>query len=190
MELKEIQEIIKAENIDTLRVEYPDLNGICRHKVMPVKHLEAVVEEGLAFAQAIYAIHLSNDVAPETGCGYEIEWKDMTIVPDLNTFAVLPYLDGTARLIGNAFRQGQPIPVDPRFALQRVLKKYEEKNLRPVCASELEFFLFKIKVGNRLWIKVSSKNWKCLFISYNNTACCLFKNKELLIRNISTKGCF
>ncbi|MGD8975923.1 MAG: glutamine synthetase, partial [Desulfobacterales bacterium] len=127
MDLKEIQERIKAENINALRIEYPDLYGICRNKLIPAKNLEQVAEEGLNFAQAIYAIHLSNDVAPETGCGYEIEWKDMTIMPDLDTFAVLPYLEGTARLIGNAFREGEPIPVDPRFALQRILKKYEEK---------------------------------------------------------------
>ena len=147
MDLKEIQERIKAENINALRIEYPDLYGICRNKLIPAKNLEQVAEEGLNFAQAIYAIHLSNDVAPETGCGYEIEWKDMTIMPDLDTFAVLPYLEGTARLIGNAFREGEPIPVDPRFALQRILKKYEEKNIRPVSASELEFFLFNPAEG-------------------------------------------
>jgi glutamine synthetase len=101
----------------------------------------------MAFAQAIYAINLFNDVALETGCGYEIEWKDMTMVPDLKTFAVLPHLQGTARLICNAFRDGAPIPVDPRYALQRILKKYEEKGLRAVCASELEFFLFDPSAG-------------------------------------------
>jgi glutamine synthetase len=147
MELNEIKEIIKAENITTLRIEYPDLYGICRCKTMPAKHLEAVAEEGLGFAQAIYAINLANDVAPETGCGYEIEWKDMTIMPDLNTFAILPYLEGTARLIGNAFRDGKPIPVDPRYALQRILKKYEDKGYRPVCASELEFFLYNLEAS-------------------------------------------
>ena len=143
MELREIQEIVKAENIHSLRLEYPDLYGINRHKMMPVNQLEAVAEEGLGFAQAVYAIHLGNDVAPETGCGYEIEWKDMTVVPDLSTFKVLPYLDGTARLIGNAFRAGEPIAVDPRYALQRILAKYKAKGLRAVCASELEFFLFE-----------------------------------------------
>ncbi|MGD8493187.1 MAG: glutamine synthetase, partial [Desulfobacterales bacterium] len=102
MEIKEIQEIIKAENIDTIRIEYPDLYGICRNKLVPAKRVEELAEEGINFAQAVYAIDLTNDVAPETGCGYEIEWKDMTIMPDLNTFAVLPYLEGTARLIGNA----------------------------------------------------------------------------------------
>ena len=147
MDLKEIQEIIKAERITALRIEYPDLYGICRSKMMPAKNLEQVAEEGLNFAQAIYAINLANDVAPETGCGYEIEWKDMTIMPDLSTFAVLPYLEGTARVIGNAFREGKPIPVDPRYALQRILKKYEEKGLRPVSASELEFFLYNLNAA-------------------------------------------
>ncbi len=111
MEIKEIQEIIKAQNIDTIRIEYPDLYGICRNKMVPARRLEELAEEGINFAQAIYAIDLTNDVAPETGCGYEIEWKDMTIMPDLSTFTVLPYLEGTARLIGNAFRDGEPIPV-------------------------------------------------------------------------------
>ncbi|MBT8371503.1 MAG: glutamine synthetase [Desulfobacterales bacterium] len=147
MDLKEIQDIIKAECITALRIEYPDLYGICRSKMIPAKNLEQVAEEGLNFAQAIYAINLANDVAPETGCGYEIEWKDMTIMPDLSTFAVLPYLDGTARVIGNAFREGKPIPVDPRYALQRILKKYEEKGLRPVSASELEFFLYNLNAA-------------------------------------------
>ena len=70
MDLKQIKEMIEANNIDTLRLEYPDLHGICRQKLMPVKHLETVAEEGLGFAQAVYAINLFNDVALETGCGH------------------------------------------------------------------------------------------------------------------------
>jgi glutamine synthetase len=128
---------------------------------MPVKHLETVAKEGIGFAQAIYAINLANDVAPETGCGYEIEWKDMTLVPDLNTFAVLPYLEGTARLICNAFREGEPISVDPRYALQRVLKRYEEKGLRAVCASELEFFLFDPSAGGPT--ELYNPNLSCVY---------------------------
>jgi len=148
MELKEIQEIIKARNITSLRLEYPDLYGVCRNKLMPAKNLKAVAEEGLGFCQAIYAIHLRNDIAPGSGCCDEIEWKDMTIIPDLNTFAVLPHIEGTARLIGNAFRDGKHIPVDPRYCLQKILKKYEAKGLRAVCASELEFFIFEPTADN------------------------------------------
>jgi glutamine synthetase len=148
MDLKEIQEIIKTENITSLRFEFPDLFGIGRGKTMPAKKLASVAEEGLGFAQAIYAIHLGNDAAVGSGCCDEIEWKDMTIIPDLDTFAVLPHLEGTARLIGNAFRDGNPIAVDPRNCLANVLKKYEAKGLRPVCATELEFYLFEPSPGN------------------------------------------
>jgi len=163
MELKEIEEVVKAKKIDTIRLEFPDLFGICRHKLVPARRLEPLVEEGLNFAQAIYAIDLTNDVAPGTGCGYEIEWKDMTVIPDLNTFAVLPHLDSTARLIGNAFREGRPIPVDPRNALQKVLKRYEEKNLRAVCASELEFFLFHPHPGEKGPGELYNPNLACVY---------------------------
>jgi len=75
--------------------------------------------------------------------GDEIQWRDMTIKPDLNTFAVLPHLEGTARFIGNAYGpDGQPLPMDPRYVLQRIIKRYEDQNLKPMAASELEFFLF------------------------------------------------
>ena len=135
MEIKEIQEIIKAENIDTIRIEYPDLYGICRNKMVPARRLQELAEEGINFAQAIYAIDLTNDVAPGTGCGYEIEWKDMTIMPDLSTFTVLPYLEGTARLIGNAFRDGEPYL---SFAVQG--GDTQDQNL-------LQFFLNVVEFG-------------------------------------------
>jgi glutamine synthetase len=148
MELNEIQEIIKAKNITSLRLEFPDLYGISRSKMMPAKQVEHVAKEGLGFAQAIYGIHLGNDVAEGSGVGYEVDWKDMTVIPDLDTFAVLPYMDGIARLIGNAYTDGKPMKVDPRQCLKRILKQYDDMGLRAVCASELEFFLFEPDEAN------------------------------------------
>jgi len=39
MELKEIQEIIKAENITSLRLEYPDLYGLRRVLALPRRYM-------------------------------------------------------------------------------------------------------------------------------------------------------
>ena len=148
MDVKEIQEQIKAADIDSLRIDFTDLHGVCRSKLVPARRLEAMLEEGLHHAQATYALDLSNNVAMGTGVGDEVEWRDMVIRPDLNTFAVLPHMEKTARLIGNAYREdGSPHPVDPRNVLLKVIKKYEEKGLRPVCASELEFFMFNQAEG-------------------------------------------
>jgi glutamine synthetase len=143
MDVKDIQEKISAANIDSLRIDFPDLHGICRSKLVPAGRLEEVLEEGCNHVQATYAIDFANDVAMGTGAGDEIQWRDMTVKPDLDTFAVLPHLEGTARFIGNAYGpDGNRLAMDPRYVLQRVLKRYEDLNLNPMAASELEFFLF------------------------------------------------
>ncbi len=143
MDVKEIKEKIKAANVDSLRVDFPDLHGICRSKLIPAGRLEEMIEEGVQHVQATYAIDFANDVAMGTGVGDEIQWRDMTVKPDLNTFAVLPHLEGTARFIGNTYGpDGEPLPMDPRYVLQRIIKQYQDLKLDPVAASELEFFLF------------------------------------------------
>jgi glutamine synthetase len=143
MDVKEIQEKIKAANIDSLRIDFPDLHGICRSKLVPAGRLEEVIEEGCNHVTATYAVDLANDIAMGTGVCDEIQWRDMTIKPDLNTFAVLPHLEGTARFIGDAYGpDGNRLPMDPRYVLQRIIKRYEDLNLAPMAASELEFFLF------------------------------------------------
>ena len=45
MEIKEIRERMKAANIDTLRIDFPDVYGICRSKMVPAKRLEELTEE-------------------------------------------------------------------------------------------------------------------------------------------------
>ena len=143
MDVKEIQEKIKAANIDSLRIDFPDLHGICRSKLVPAGRLEEVIEEGCNHVTATYAVDLANDIAMGAGVCDEIQWRDMTIKPDLSTFAVLPHLEGTARFIGDAYGpDGNRLAMDPRYVLQRIIKRYEDLNLAPMAASELEFFLF------------------------------------------------
>jgi glutamine synthetase len=143
MDVKEIQEKIKAAKVDSLRIDFPDLHGICRSKLVPAGRLEEVIEEGCNHVTATYAVDFASDVAVGTGLGTKIQWRDMNIRPDLSTFTVLPYLEGTARFIGSAYGpDGNPLPVDPRYVLQRIIKRYEDLNFNPMVASELEFFLF------------------------------------------------
>jgi len=143
MDVKEIQEKIKAANIDSLRIDFPDLHGICRSKLVPAGRLEEVLEEGCNHVTATYAVDFANDVAMGTGVGDEIQWRDMVVKADPETFAVLPHQEGTARFIGNAYGpDGNRLPMDPRYVLQRIIKRYEDLDLKPMAASELEFFLF------------------------------------------------
>jgi len=143
MDVKAIQEKIKAADIDSLRIDFPDLHGICRSKLVPARRLEEVLEEGCNHVNATYAVDFANDVAMGTGVGDEIQWRDMIVKPDPDTFAVLPHLEGTARFIGDAYGpDGNRLPMDPRYVLQRIIQRYKDLRLNPMAASELEFFLF------------------------------------------------
>jgi glutamine synthetase len=76
-----------------------------------------------------------------------IEESDMLLVPDLNTYVVFPYNDGTgvvARFICDVYNPDRtPFDGCPRLTLKKTLAKYSAKNLVPVCGPELEFFLFQ-----------------------------------------------
>tara|TARA_B100000586_G_scaffold49606_1_gene32980 strand:+ start:1621 stop:2949 length:1329 start_codon:yes stop_codon:yes gene_type:complete len=159
MELPEIQEIIKEADIDSIRVDFPDIHGICRSKLIPARRLEATLEEGLNFAEATYIVDFANDIAFEGGCGVDSGWSDMTARPDLETFAILPHQPHTARIIANTFLKGAPHPADPRGALKKILGRYENLGLKAFAASELEFMLF---------YPVSGEN-------YNNSPSCVYQ---------------
>jgi glutamine synthetase len=162
MDVKEIKEKIKAANVDSLRIDFPDLHGICRSKLVPAGRLEEVLEEGCNHVNATYAVDFANDVAMGTGVGDEIQWRDMNIRPDPSTFAVLPHLEGTARFIGDAYGpDGSRLPMDPRYVLQQIIQRYEDQNLKPMAASELEFFLFN--QGGEADGEVYNANPSCVY---------------------------
>jgi hypothetical protein len=72
--------------------------------------------------------------------------SDMYLVPDLSTFAVIPWeMDlSTARVICDVYTpDGTPFGGDPRYVLKRQLARAAELGLDYFVGPELEFFLFK-----------------------------------------------
>ncbi|RTZ98496.1 MAG: glutamine synthetase [Deltaproteobacteria bacterium] len=143
MDLKAIREKIKAAKIDTLRVEFPDMFGISRGKFVPAGRLDEVVKEGINCAKPTFSLDLNYNIPEGTGTAEEVNYEDMTIIPDLDTFTVVPYQEGVARFIGDIYADGKPFPYSPRGLLKNVVKKYKARGLTPITATELEFFLFK-----------------------------------------------
>jgi glutamine synthetase len=143
MEKKEILERMKAAEIDTLRIDFPDMHGVNRGKIVPASRLEEVLEEGINCAKPTFSLDLAYNVVPGSGTGEEVNYEDMTIVPDLETFTIVPYQKGTARFIGDIYADGKPFPYSPRWLLKRVISLYKERALEPIAACELEFFAFR-----------------------------------------------
>lgn len=143
MQATEIKDYIRDNGIDSIRVDFSDIHGVNRGKVVPAYRFEEIIEEGITCAQAVSAVMLNNDIAPGSGVADEISYGDMKIVPDITTFSTVPYLDKTIRFIGDPVVDDQPWPFSPRNQLKHILAKYAQLNLRPIVASELEFYVFK-----------------------------------------------
>ncbi|MFE9097333.1 glutamine synthetase family protein [Streptomyces sp. NPDC007264] len=133
---------LTAEGIDVVRVTYPDLLGTDRARDVLLDHLPAACEHGLAFCRAVYHTTPRGDVVPVAG-GLEAGLPDITVRPDLDTLAALPWEPGVASCLGDVTdpATGLPAPESPRDLLRGVLARCAEHGLRPVVGPELEYFL-------------------------------------------------
>ena len=135
-------ERLAADGIDVVRVAYPDLLGTDRARDVLLDDLPRALEHGLAFCRAVYHTSPQGDVVPVDG-GLDAGLPDITVRPDLDTLAALPWEPGVAVCLSDIVdpATGQPAPESPRDLLRGVLARCRERGLRPVVGPELEYFL-------------------------------------------------
>jgi glutamine synthetase len=125
--------LVNERQIRFIDLQFTDVAGAVKNVTIPVAELMATINHGIWF-----------DGSSIEGFA-RIAESDMHLVPDLETFAVLPWLSGpdaTARLICNVFTpDGQPFPGDPRAVLGNVLRQAAEMGFDYFAGPELEFFL-------------------------------------------------
>ena len=82
---------------------------------------------------------------PETSTVIDKGYSDIRLVPDPSTIRLIPwYKEPTAVVICDGeYLDGTPVDFAPRAVLRRVLEQFKQRNMRPVIAPELEFYLVK-----------------------------------------------
>jgi glutamine synthetase len=114
---------------------FTDITGTVKSVTIPCGELSDVLDHGSHF-----------DGSSIEGFARVAE-SDMVLIPDLDTFAILPWeADGerTARLICIVYTlNGDPYIGDHRNMLIRALKQAEEMDFAYKSGMELEFFLFR-----------------------------------------------
>ncbi len=127
-------ERLRKEQVEFLHMQFSDIMGRVKTLTLPKNRFEDALNEGVVFDGSSVA-------------GYaQIEESDMRAVPDLDTFSPYPYSSkgSAARYICNIFNpDGTRSQADPRFVLERNLKKAWEKGMEFYVGPEFEFFLFK-----------------------------------------------
>ncbi|MCX5971057.1 MAG: glutamine synthetase family protein [Coprothermobacterota bacterium] len=133
----EIIERLKKEQVRFVSLQFTDLLGMVKNVTLPVQRfIGDCLEYGTWF-----------DGSSIEGFA-RIAESDMFLVPDLETFAVVPWDRGqettTARFICDVYTpQGQPFAGDPRQVLRCALGEAEKMGFSFQTGPEPEFFIFK-----------------------------------------------
>jgi glutamine synthetase len=141
MRMKELRERLASQGIHTLLVQFTDIHGTARGKLVPLEHLDDVLAIGAGFSgPSIWGTGLAR-----TGARSEYYARGVA-----ETAQALPWWPGVARIVGNGFVNKQPFDACPRQVLLRQVQRLAERGWVLQVGMEPEFFLLK-KQGDQ-WL--------------------------------------
>ena len=141
-----LKSLVEAGEIDTVLTCIVDMQGRLMGKRFTASHF---------VASAWHETHccnylLATDLEMATPDGYATTswvkgYGDYIMKPDLDTIRPLPWLEGTVMVLCDLLdhHTHEEVPQSPRSILKAQVKRAEAMGLSPVCATELEFFLFE-----------------------------------------------
>ena len=128
---EQIVNTVREKNIETIRLQFVDIQGIVKNVSVPPNQLGIALKSGISF-----------DGSSIEGFA-RIQESDMVLRPDISTFSLLPWKskDGSseARFICDVYTPGgKPFEGDPRYVLRRSLEKAKELGYHMNVGPELE----------------------------------------------------
>ncbi|HTK09240.1 MAG TPA: glutamine synthetase family protein [Ktedonobacteraceae bacterium] len=141
----DIVEQAQAAGVQLVRFLYCDHSGVTRGKVIHVSHLASKLHEGLGLTRAQMAMNLLEDLVYVEGME---PVGEIRLVPDAETFSVLPWTPSSASLIcdqldHNHLNWGSC----PRSFLKEVVAKAADVGIRVEATFENEFYLAREQNG-------------------------------------------
>jgi glutamine synthetase len=118
-----------------------DVLGTLRGKRLPVGEAARLFESGMQIPHSIYLMDAHGEMTNPFGRGFGDGDPDGTAWPIPGTLSVVWGEKRAQILMTLRDEAGIADPAEPRAALERVLERFAEFRLTPVCALELEFYL-------------------------------------------------
>lgn len=130
-------------DVKTIRVAAADLNGQPRGKRIPTRFAEKLVKDGTRFPYSVMNLDIWGEDIEDSPLLFESGDADGVLKPTDRGFLPMPWLEAPTALlpIWMFHEDGTPFEGDPRHALANVVRKFHARGMRPVCATELEFYL-------------------------------------------------
>src|SRR5947209_2613042 len=125
-----LQAQLQKDEIAYLLVQFVDIHGAAKVKMVPAAALGDVTDVGAGFAGgAVW------------GLGQDAASHDMMARIDPASYTPLPWQPGMARFAADLYVDGQPYPFCPRVNLKRVLREIREAGYFFNVGVEPEHFL-------------------------------------------------
>ena len=146
MEKQEILRRAEASGVQLVRFLYCGNDGVIRGKAAHLDFLDSYLDSGIGLTVAMQSFNVLDQLVPGGAFGAVGEIR---LVPDLATFAVLPYAPRTARLLADMVQLDRsPWAACPRTFLRRMLACARERGIVIRSAFENEFVLAR-REGDR-----------------------------------------
>ena len=125
-----LKQRMQEDGVELVLAQFVDIHGAAKVKMVPVAHLDDIVDGGAGFAGAAL-----------DGMGQGPHSHDMLARIDLDTYTPLPWRPGVARFASDLFVDGEPHPYCPRQNLKRVLGELRDNGYVFNVGIEPEHFL-------------------------------------------------
>ena len=119
-----------ADGVKYILVQFVDINGSPKVKMVPASHLDDVIDDGAGFAGAAL-----------WGLGQGPHSHDMLARVDLDSYTFVPWREGVARFAGDLFVDDEVHPYCARQNLKRVLGACRDEGYEFYVGIEPEHFL-------------------------------------------------
>ncbi|MEG0325946.1 MAG: type I glutamate--ammonia ligase [Cellulosilyticaceae bacterium] len=135
-----ILSIVEENNIEFIRLQFVDILGNLKNVAIPKEQLEKALDNRIIFD----GLSIEGFIREEE--------SDMFLVPDLDSFVILPFPShqgNVARIICDiALPNKNHFEGDPRYILSKILERASKEDYTFYVGPECEFFLFNTDENN------------------------------------------
>src|SRR5207248_9293606 len=143
---------VRKDNLRFVRLAWADPHGASRAKAVTVPAFIGALDAGYNINVATATLDSANArtfASFTRGGGMGLDEMtgspNLTIVPDPETFRVLPWAPGIGWILCDEyFNSGVPFHFSPRHVLRRQLQRLGDKSMRLVLGLEVEWYLLRV----------------------------------------------
>ncbi len=154
--IESILERATALKLETIRISFVDQHGMLRGKVIVATDLANALENGVMITSTLLLKDTSHTTVFPVwtddagfGKGQMTGASDLVMLPDPNTFKVLPWSEKSGWMLSNLyFTDGNAHGLSTRNILRRAIAGLHQRNLDFICGLEVEFYVYRLDNPN------------------------------------------